>query len=139
MYINLSILCEQIKIWERQLTLVMNNDIINAVSSVSHILGHDAVIGVGTQRLPGVELLPALVAAVAPVRGEVAALKVVLPGVLIPHKLVADLTDVAAPPHVAAEVLVRQLLEGRAHRLYRRSAAVSSCNKPLVITLRIFI
>ena len=50
------------------------------------------------QRLPCVQLLLALGAAVGPVRGEVLALEMVLSRILIPHRLAAPRADVAAGP-----------------------------------------
>ena len=50
------------------------------------------------QRLPCVQLLLALGAAVGPVRGEVLALEMVLSRIRIPHCLAANLAEVAAGP-----------------------------------------
>ena len=50
------------------------------------------------QRLPCVQLLLALGAAVGPVRREVLALEMVLSRILIPNRLAANRADVAAGP-----------------------------------------
>ena len=53
---------------------------------------------VRNQRLPCVQLLLALGAAVGPIRGEVLALEMVLARILVPHRLAAQRADVTAGP-----------------------------------------